>query len=108
MAGRLEDKVAVVTGAGSGMGRAIAARFCAEGAKVVAVDISGKEAESAAAAGSNCIACNADVAKSADIQHAIRLAADSFGKLDIICNNAGIQGPLALTADYPEDAWDQV
>ncbi len=108
MAGRLEGKVAVVTGAGSGMGKAIVERFCVEGAKVVAVDVSGDEVQTAAGAGNNCIACNADVSRSADVQRAIGLAVDKFGKLDIICNNAGIQGAVALTADYLEDEWDRV
>lgn len=108
MAGRLENKVAVVTGAGSGMGEAIVRRFCAEGAKVIAVDVSGAEELVAAAAGDHCVACNADVSKSADVQRAIALAVERWGRLDVICNNAGIQGPIALTADYTEDDWDRV
>ncbi len=108
MAGRLEGKVAVVTGAGSGMGEAIVKRFCAEGAKVVAVDISGAEEGVANAVGDACVACNGDVSKSADVQRAVNLAVSRFGKLDIICNNAGIQGPIAPTGDYDEDEWDKV
>ena len=108
MAGRLEGKVAIVTGAGSGMGRAIAVRFCAEGAKVIALDVSGSQDETAAQAGSNCVACSADVSKAADVQRAVALAVERFGKLNIICNNAGIQGPLGMTADYDEEEWDKV
>lgn len=108
MAGRLEGKVGVVTGAGSGMGRAMAIRFAQEGAHLVIVDISGGEEESAALAGADAVACRADVSKAADVQRAIGLAVERFGRLDIICNNAGIQGPLATTADYDEDEWDRV
>ncbi len=108
MPGRLEKKIAVVTGAGSGMGRAIVERFCAEGAKVVAVDVSGLEDDVANEGGDDCIACRADVSQSADVERAIAMAVDKWGRLDIICNNAGIQGPIALTADYLEDDWDRV
>lgn len=108
MGGRLKGKVAVVTGAGSGMGRAIAIRFAQEGAHVVIVDISGGAEVSAALAGAGAVACRADVSKAADVQRAIGLAVERFGRLDIICNNAGIQGPLAPTADYDEDEWDRV
>lgn len=108
MAGRLDGKVAVITGAGSGMGQAMARRFTAEGASVVAVDVSGSEEATAESAGAQCLACRADVSRSADVQRMIELAVDRFGKLDILCNNAGIQGPLAPTADYEEADWDRV
>lgn len=108
MVGRLENKVAVVTGAGSGMGAAIARRFHAEGARVVAVDMSGAEEEVAAALGEGGVACHADVSLSADVRKMLDLAVERFGKLDILCNNAGIQGPIAHTADYGEDDWDRV
>lgn len=108
MAGRLMGKVAVVTGAGSGMGEAMARRFVEEGARVVAADVSGAQEETATRAGPDCIACQADVSSSADVQRMIGLAVERFGRLDILCNNAGIQGPLAATADYDEDEWDRV
>lgn len=108
MVGRLEGKVAVVTGAGSGMGQAMVHRFVEEGARVVAADVSGAQEETAARAGPNSVACQADVSSSADVQRMIGLALERFGRLDILCNNAGIQGPLAPTADYDEDEWDRV
>lgn len=108
MAGRLEGKLAVVTGAGSGMGRAIALRFVAEGARVVAADITGEEAETARLAGEACVPCRADVSRNEDVAAMIDLAVERFGRLDVLCNNAGIQGRIALTADYDEDEWDRV
>ncbi len=108
MTGRIEGKVAVVTGAGSGMGKAIVQRFCAEGARVVAVDISGNQNAVAASIGERCLPFQADVSKSADVQAMLQAAISRFGALNILCNNAGIQGPLAVTGDYDEEAYDRV
>lgn len=108
MGNRLAGKVAVVTGAGSGMGAAMARRFVEEGAKVVAADISGAESDVARGLSENCTSAQVDVSRSADVQRMLALAIDRFGRLDILCNNAGIQGPLGLTADYDEAEWDRV
>lgn len=106
--GRLEGKVAVVTGAGSGMGRAMVKLFCEQGARVVAADVSGAQDGLAAEIGEACVAIHADVSKSADVRAMLNLAVEQFDRLDVLCNNAGIQGPIADTADYDEDAFDQV
>lgn len=108
MAGRIEGKVAVVTGAGSGMGAAIVERFCREGARVVAVDISGREQEVAESAGSTCLPFHADVSNAADVRAILAFAKERFGAPTILCNNAGIQGPLQEAADYDEDAYERV
>lgn len=108
MGGRLAGKVAVVTGAGSGMGEGIVELFVAEGARVVAADISGKQDAVAERLGEACVACHVDVSKAEDVRAMLDLAVERFGRLDILCNNAGIQGPIALTADYDDDAFDRV
>lgn len=105
---RLAGKVAVVTGGGSGMGAAMAELFHANGARVVIADVSGKQDELAAKLGDRCRAIKADVSNSKDVQAMLNLAVDSFGRLDVLCNNAGIQGSFALTADYGEADWDEV
>ncbi len=105
---RLAGKVAVVTGGGSGMGAAMAELFHANGARVVIADVSGKQDELAAKLGDRCRAIKADVSNSKDVQTMLNLAVDSFGRLDVLCNNAGIQGSFALTADYGEADWDEV
>ena len=68
MAARLEGKVAVITGAGSGIGAASAELFCREGARVIAVDISGKQEDVAKRIGANCLPFHADVSKGKDVQ----------------------------------------
>lgn len=108
MSGRLAGKIAVVTGAGSGMGAAMVEQFCAQGAQVIAADISGKQNEVAARLGNSCIAVHADVSQSADVQAMLQLAVDRFGSLDVLCNNAGIAGPVAPTAELDEDSFDRV
>ena len=108
MADRLKGKVAVVTGGGAGIGKAIVQRFIEEGAKVVVADISGKQDVVAAEFGPNCISCRADVSKSADVQAMLQLAKSKFGALHVLCNNAAIEGHLAPVGEYPEDEWEKV
>ena len=108
MSGRLAGQVAVVTGAGSGMGRAMVKHFCAQGAKVIAADVSGKQDDLPAELGADCHATHADVSKSADVRAMLDLAVERFGRLDVLCNNAGINGQIAPTAEQDEDDFDLV
>lgn len=108
MAGRLEGKVAVVTGGGSGIGEATAEVFVEQGCKVVVVDISGTQDEVAQRLGENAIAVKADVSDETQIKAAIDAAVEKWGRLDVLFNNAGIDGALNLTGDYTGDDWDKV
>src|SRR5260370_40122900 len=86
---RLENKIAIITGAGSGMGRAMAKRFASEGARVICADISDKQEAVAAEIGDAAIPIHTDVASEADVRRLIAVAEDKFGRLDILVNNAG-------------------
>ncbi|WP_129778201.1 SDR family NAD(P)-dependent oxidoreductase [Peristeroidobacter soli] len=89
--GRLEGKTAFITGAASGIGRATALLFASEGARVVAADISADGAErTAARIGANALALTLDVANESQWEQAMRRTVDRFGRLDILCNIAGI------------------
>lgn len=108
----LKDKVALVTGAASGIGRAVALAYAREGARVVVSDLQVAGGEETVAlirvAGGEAVFAAADVADPASGAALVQCAVQAFGRLDIACNNAGIGGELAPTADYPDVAWQQV
>jgi NAD(P)-dependent dehydrogenase (short-subunit alcohol dehydrogenase family) len=104
----LEDKVAIVTGAGSGIGKAIAQRFAAEGALVVASDVSGAEQHTAREIGERAVAVRADVSRVDEVRALIESTVSTFGRIDTLVNNAGIEGDQATTADCSEENFDRV
>ena len=108
MAGRLEGKHAVITGAGSGMGRAMAELFAAEGARVLCADISGKQEDVARSLGNRGVACLADVSISADVQRMIAEAEEAFGRIDILVNNAGIAQMPVPMHEHSEELFDRL
>jgi len=106
--GRLNDRVAVITGAASGMGLATAERFIAEGASVVIADFNAESGTAAAERlGPKCRFTKCDVAVEDDVAAAIALATDAFGQLDIVFNNAGVGGAFGPITDLKVDDWDE-
>jgi NAD(P)-dependent dehydrogenase (short-subunit alcohol dehydrogenase family) len=104
---KLKDKVALITGAGSGIGRQTALLFSREGAAVVAVDVNEKAAQETAGMIKNAIAVKADVSKAADAENMVAQAEKKFGKLHVLFNNAGIMHSKDDDAvSTPEDVWD--
>jgi NAD(P)-dependent dehydrogenase (short-subunit alcohol dehydrogenase family) len=108
MTGKLNNKVVVITGAGSGMGKATAELFAAQGAKLVLADISGNQDKVAATIGSNAVAVHADVSKEDDIRNMIATAEQKFGRLDILVNNAGFGGKMMALHEQTTESWDRV
>jgi len=108
----LNNKIALVTGASSGIGRAIALTWAREGARVAVSDVNelgGQETVRLVhAAGGDAVYFAADVGKPSDAQWLVERTVAHFGRLDVACNNAGIGGPAAPTATYPLSGWDQV
>ena len=107
--GRLNGKVAIITGAARGMGASHAAIFAHEGAKVVMTDRSEDAGRALAAEiGGDCLFVAHDVTKPADWDCVVAQAEKAFGRVDILVNNAGILGPMATTADLDDAGYDQV
>lgn len=109
---RLQDKVAVVTGAGSGMGKAIATLYAQEGAKVVVSDINEASAQAVAedikAKGGEATFVVANVAKEEDIQNLIDTTVNTYGTVDILVNNAGIMDSMEPAGDIVDDKWERI
>jgi len=107
--GRLDGKVAVITGAGGGMGREAAIVFAEEGAQVCAADIDGAAAEQVASEAGDALAVQVDVADGASVQAMYAAAAERFGGIDVLYNNAGISpADDDSILQTEEDAWDRV
>ncbi len=108
----LNGKVALVTGASSGIGRAVALVFAREGAKVVVSDMNedgGRETvKLVGQQGGDALFVKANVAQPADMESLVKQTIDRYGALHIACNNAGVAGETVPTADYPVNEWNRV
>ncbi len=110
--GSLKDKVAIITGSGSGIGRAAAILYASEGAKVVVSDINEEHGNAVVAeilkAGGQAFFIKADTSKAEDNQNLVEQTVLKYGALHIAVNNAGIGGTLSNLVDYPIDGWQKV
>jgi NAD(P)-dependent dehydrogenase (short-subunit alcohol dehydrogenase family) len=112
MSGRLEGRTGIITGAGSGIGRATALVMAREGAKVVVSDVNeaggAETVDTIKQAGGEARFIGADVANAEAMEELVARTVKAYGRLDWAFNNAGIAGAIAATADYPIDAWHKV
>ncbi|MFD0931126.1 SDR family oxidoreductase [Psychroflexus salinarum] len=107
-----KNKVVIITGASSGIGKATALAFSNEGAKLVLSDVQDDEGETLAEEirkkGNECIYMHCDISKPADVQKMVKESVKKFGRLDIAYNNAGIEGKMGFTADGSEENFDRI
>ena len=110
--GSYAGKVAFVTGAASGIGRATALAFAREGASVVVADISEQGNQETARmieeAGGRALAVRCDVSRAEDVKAALEKTIETFGRLDFAFNNAGVEQPITAAADLTEEEWDRI
>ncbi len=109
---KLKNKIVIITGAASGIGRAIAELFAIEGAMIVVADLNetgGRETvEMVRERGGYALYIKTDVSKAREVENMVKQAVEKYGRIDILVNNAGTEGKSAFTADYPEEDWDRV
>lgn len=109
---KLSNKVALITGSGSGMGRASAILFCQEGARISIVDVDRKGGEQTVELvkqkGGDAIFIQADVSKASDVERMIKATVDTYGRLDILFNNAGIPMSFTPVEEVKEELWDKI
>jgi NAD(P)-dependent dehydrogenase (short-subunit alcohol dehydrogenase family) len=107
-----DGKISLVTGAGSGIGRAVAELYAQGGARVIVADINDAAGDETVrrirAAGGQALFCHTDVSSANECEKLVRFAVEKCGRLDIACNNAGISGESSQTADYSLEGWNQV
>ena len=109
---RLQGKVALITGGGSGMGRASCRLFAREGARVAVVDRLAEAGEDTVMLiedeGGDAVFVEADVSAATDVERMVAATVDRYGRLDVLFNNAGVEGPSVDLLDYGEDDWARV
>jgi len=107
--GRYAGRVALVTGAGGGIGRATSLRLAREGARVLLAELPGESLQAVAdALGAQGLACPTDVTREEEVRRAVATAERELGGLDLLVNNAGIEGAVVPFEDYPVDVFDRV
>ena len=109
---RLEGKVAVITGAGSGIGRAMALRFAAQGARVIAADLNAQRLDEVVAtisdAGGIVVSAQGNIANQKTAEGLIDLTVETFGRVDVLCNNAGVMDYMQGIGEVSDDIWRRV